>query len=827
MQGFKSFAKRTEIIFSMGVNCILGANGSGKSNIADAICFVLGRRSIKSMRAARARNLIFMGSKYIKPSREAFVEIIFDNTDRGFNIDKDEVHIRRTVRVNGQSIYKLNGEIKTSAEILETLAQAGIDPYGFNLILQGQIQSIVRMHSEDRRKIIEEVSGIAVYESRKKKALHELEKTDEKLKEIGAILRERGIFLRNLEKEKEQAEKYNELQSTVKRAKATILHKRSEEKKREIHSILKSIQDKNEQKEKIINRRKKVEKDNQVLDEKINGINKEIQRATGVEQGELQEQIVNLKSEIEGLKVRKENYENKKTEIERRIEQVSNSIPELEQEIEELKKESPITAKKAAELKEKKNELTIIEEERKKLIAIESELNSIKERKNEKERQIAKTNAESESLLRQIEEELSKLNHKTEDECIRAIQSQKEKLIEKNKEITGIEKAQIENEKIVSVSDFEIKRLGDIKNKLDNIDVCPLCQTKITGDHVKHVFNEADEGIEIARKKKEKANEEITRTMEIKHKLANEIKSNEESITRLEFELNKHKNAKEKQERLKKIVEEEKVLKNELKRFEEKRINLEKAGEGIDRIEEQYHKKMLEIEEISSRNDENIDNLLLYKQRDLESFNTIIKQSKKGLKEVEEDIEEITSALDKKIDVLDENENRAVEEQANYLKIGKAKADAELDATNMELSEFAGVELLQGSIQHLEERLRKAQESLLVIGNINMRALQVYQEVKKEYDIVQDKAGTIEKEKIEILKIIEEVDKKKTREFMKTFKGINALFSENFAKLSAKGHAYLEIENQEDIFAGGINIIVKLAKGKYFDVTSLSGGEQT
>ncbi|MBS3091130.1 chromosome segregation protein SMC [Candidatus Pacearchaeota archaeon] len=864
MQGFKSFAKRTEIIFSMGVNCILGANGSGKSNIADAICFVLGRRSIKSMRAARARNLIFMGSKYIKPSREAFVEIIFDNTDRGFNIDKDEVHIRRTVRVNGQSIYKLNGEIKTSAEILETLAQAGIDPYGFNLILQGQIQSIVRMHSEDRRKIIEEVSGIAVYESRKKKALHELEKTDEKLKEIGAILRERGIFLRNLEKEKEQAEKYNELQSTVKRAKATILHKRSEEKKREIHSILKSIQDKNEQKEKIINRRKKVEKDNQVLDEKINGINKEIQRATGVEQGELQEQIVNLKSEIEGLKVRKENYENKKTEIERRIEQVSNSIPELEQEIEELKKESPITAKKAAELKEKKNELTIIEEERKKLIAIESELNSIKERKNEKERQIAKTNAESESLLRQIEEELSKLNHKTEDECIRAIQSQKEKLIEKNKEITGIEKAQIENEKIVSVSDFEIKRLGDIKNKLDNIDVCPLCQTKITGDHVKHVFNEADEGIEIARKKKEKANEEITRTMEIKHKLANEIKSNEESITRLEFELNKHKNAKEKQERLKKIVEEEKVLKNELKRFEEKRINLEKAGEGIDRIEEQYHKKMLEIEEISSRNDENIDNLLLYKQRDLESFNTIIKQSKKGLKEVEEDIEEITSALDKKIDVLDEkekqeeeltkrfnkmfqerdkmqkeihnnnikmaelqNEIRAVEEQANYLKIGKAKADAELDATNMELSEFAGVELLQGSIQHLEERLRKAQESLLVIGNINMRALQVYQEVKKEYDIVQDKAGTIEKEKIEILKIIEEVDKKKTREFMKTFKGINALFSENFAKLSAKGHAYLEIENQEDIFAGGINIIVKLAKGKYFDVTSLSGGEQT
>src|SRR3989338_7883053 len=90
MQGFKSFARKTEIEFDKEINLFVGPNGSGKTNVAEALTFVLGRLSIKSMRAAKAKNLIFMGSKYIKPSKEALVELIFDNNDRAFSIDKDE-----------------------------------------------------------------------------------------------------------------------------------------------------------------------------------------------------------------------------------------------------------------------------------------------------------------------------------------------------------------------------------------------------------------------------------------------------------------------------------------------------------------------------------------------------------------------------------------------------------------------------------------------------------------------------------------------------------------------------------------------------------------
>ncbi|MDP7521052.1 MAG: AAA family ATPase, partial [Candidatus Pacearchaeota archaeon] len=195
IHGFKSFPKKTELPFNPGINSIIGANGGGKSNITDSLCFVLGRLSIKSMRAAKAKNLIFLGSKIASAAKEASVEIIFDNSDKVFTKDDNEISIKRIIRKTGQSIYKINNETKTRQEVLALLAQAGIDPNGFNIILQGEIQNFVRMQSEERKKIIEEVSGISIYEIRKEKSLKELNKTEEKLKEVLAILRERTAHL--------------------------------------------------------------------------------------------------------------------------------------------------------------------------------------------------------------------------------------------------------------------------------------------------------------------------------------------------------------------------------------------------------------------------------------------------------------------------------------------------------------------------------------------------------------------------------------------------------------------------------------------------------
>ncbi len=134
--GFKSFAQEVEIPFENGMNVIVGPNGSGKSNVVDGICFVLGRLSMKSIRAEKSTNLIFSGSKTRRAASEASVKIIFDNTDKGFSIDAQEIVLERIVRENGQGIYKINHEIKTRQEIIEMLASAVFNLHRFNIVLQ-------------------------------------------------------------------------------------------------------------------------------------------------------------------------------------------------------------------------------------------------------------------------------------------------------------------------------------------------------------------------------------------------------------------------------------------------------------------------------------------------------------------------------------------------------------------------------------------------------------------------------------------------------------------------------------------------------------------
>ena len=163
----------------------------------------------------------------------------------------------------------------------------------------------------------------------------------------------------------------------------------------------------------------------------------------------------------------------------------------------------------------------------------------------------------------------------------------------------------------------------------------------------------------------------------------------------------------------------------------------------------------------------------------------------------------------------------------NNLKVDRAKVSALKESFDFELREFSGIEFIQGSVAFLKERLEKSEKSIQEIGSVNMRALETYDQIKEEYEKVSEKVVQLENERDEILKIIHEIDIKKKRTFMKTFDAINEFFTRNFSQLSVKGKAFLEIENKEDIFAGGISITIKVAKGKYFDVTSLSGGEQT
>ena len=178
LKGFKSFAKPLDLQFGKGFNCIIGPNGSGKSNVMDALCFVLGKLSAKSMRAEKSSNLIFNGGKKGSPQKEAEVSIVFSNDDNEFPIDADELKITRVIKNTGNSVYKINDQILTRQQILEVLAAGKIDPDGHNIILQGDIVRFMEMKPLQRKELIEEIAGISIYEDKKNKAMNSLTRVE-------------------------------------------------------------------------------------------------------------------------------------------------------------------------------------------------------------------------------------------------------------------------------------------------------------------------------------------------------------------------------------------------------------------------------------------------------------------------------------------------------------------------------------------------------------------------------------------------------------------------------------------------------------------------
>ena len=212
LQGFKSFANLTVLSFEKGFNTIVGANGSGKSNVFDAMCFVLGRLSSKELRTEKLGNLVFNGGKNLKAAKEAEVSIYLNNEDRSLlDAELDEIKVTRIVKKDGQSNYFLNNKKVTRTEIVEVLRRASINPDGYNIILQGDIVKIVNMTPIERRELIEEISNISGYEEKREKAVKKLDKVDQDLKDADLLMEEKTKYLKELKSEKEQAEKYRKV----------------------------------------------------------------------------------------------------------------------------------------------------------------------------------------------------------------------------------------------------------------------------------------------------------------------------------------------------------------------------------------------------------------------------------------------------------------------------------------------------------------------------------------------------------------------------------------------------------------------------------------
>ena len=206
LQGFKTFASRTEFAFDGGITAIVGPNGSGKSNIADAIRWVLGEQSYRSLRAKRTEDMIFFGSSLKSRQGMATASLRLDNSDGWLPIDFSEVTISRRAYRSGENEYLLNGSRVRLRDISELLAKSGLARRTYTVIGQGLVDDVLSLRPEDRRALFEEAAGITLYQSKRAETVSRLEETRANLLRINDIVNEIAPRLRRLEREAERAE---------------------------------------------------------------------------------------------------------------------------------------------------------------------------------------------------------------------------------------------------------------------------------------------------------------------------------------------------------------------------------------------------------------------------------------------------------------------------------------------------------------------------------------------------------------------------------------------------------------------------------------------
>ena len=216
MQGFKSFADKIYLDFNSGITAIVGPNGSGKSNISDAIRWVMGEQSIKSLRGSKMEDVIFSGTEKRKALGFAEVTLTLDNSSGIFDIDFPELQVTRRIYRSGESEYYINKTTCRLKDIHELFMDTGLGRDGYSIIGQGQIDNILSTKSEDRRQIFEEASGISKYKYRKNEAEKKLSQTTENLTRVKDILSELESQLEPLKKQSEKAKKYLVLHEEMK-----------------------------------------------------------------------------------------------------------------------------------------------------------------------------------------------------------------------------------------------------------------------------------------------------------------------------------------------------------------------------------------------------------------------------------------------------------------------------------------------------------------------------------------------------------------------------------------------------------------------------------
>lgn len=479
MQGFKSFADKTVIELKKGITTVIGPNGSGKSNISDAIRWVLGEQSIKSLRGTKSLDIIFAGTQNRKSLGFAECSLVFDNQDGSLPIEYQEVTVTRKIYRSGETGYYINKVPCRLKDILELFMDTGIGKDGYSIVGQGKIDEILSNKSEDRRHIFEEAAGIVKYRIRKQETEKKLEHTKLNLLRINDILSEIEGNLEPLQNQAEKAKKYLNIREELKNIEVGLF----------IHNIKEDKEELQKQTE-----AKKITKDQCDIEE----------------------------TKLERLKMSKENIKNELEELINKIENTSNLGFESQKQIEMLNSNISVSNTKIANNKENKERYLLeIEEKKSRLKELEEE----QKQKEEKRDNLLKNKEKFSNELKEKEEELEKITNKLTNKEIE-IESYK-KQVEENIDNKYEKQSKIQEQEI-NYENNE-KRQRKIKEEIEDT-ISELDTTRMRKEEISKEYYE----IETVRNKTIKKLEETTKE---KDKALNNIKTYQTKITNMTNDL--------------------------------------------------------------------------------------------------------------------------------------------------------------------------------------------------------------------------------------------------------------------------------------------------
>ncbi|NLM01357.1 MAG: AAA family ATPase [Treponema sp.] len=832
--GFKSFADRTRIEFTDGITALLGPNGCGKSNVVDAVKWVLGEQAAKTMRAEKMEDVIFNGTETRKPLNVAEVSLTIANEAGLLPLDVSEINIKRRLYRSGESEYYINNTQVKLKDVRELFWDTGVGKTAYSVMEQGKIDQILSSKPEERRYLFEEAAGITRFKARRAEAERKLQRTEENIKQAEGILNEVKRSYDSLKIQSEKTTQYRKLREDIFNFELDI----------QLLKLKGFIQDKDRSKTQVVD----LEKKREIIQKEIDEINASVTENMD-EVKTMEEKFIALQKEVHGIAIeqngKKEQLrllaerqnearekvrqlEGRKRTLEDRVESLAEECDEKESDLRDLTKRLDEIAKNISDFE---NNITLasnqINQNNDQATNYESNIHALNNEMNALQQQLTSI---TEDIVKELDKSLKEAGYSTG-----ARNMAEEKMLN----LLGQIKVVVSGRKAI-FSDF-----ATISNP-DSSSLKKFADNGLnTFSEMEILLNELENAVNLFIKNTPSFIDEflspegiITKKRNIDSKIENNktnVEKNREKISLL-----KDDNA----QLLIKINEYKAILEKMRLNQMQMKTQVQSAEEQLRLLrrelisqETQLHELENEIFSATKSFDE-INDLVIDIEGEIASLEHKGRQMTKEIDFLEADIKKCNSAVAGKQESITKKGAELGKIQSQIEKIHLDLNSSEIEIRNIkenfrethsrDLMEYEErmYTILTPSAE-LRDKRTNANQKLKDLGSVNLMAPEEFSETKERYDFLAKQLADLNKAREDLNRITEEIRAESTELFLVTYNKIKKNFHNMFRRLFGGGRAELRLTKPENVLESGVDIFAQPPGKKLENIALLSGGEKT